>query len=154
MRPTAGENPISVLIADDSETARRGFRAILETEPDVMVVAEASTGREAVEKAAACGPGVILMDIGMPEMDGMEATRQLHRTVPEVQVLIVTMYFSEELVKGAVQAGARGYLLKSDADNELVAAIRSLCRHQQPYFSSQFGEFLRREIVNPKVGKY
>lgn len=119
-----------------------------------MVVAEASTGREAVEKAAACGPGVILMDIGMPEMDGMEATRQLHRTVPEVQVLIVTMYFSEELVKGAVQAGARGYLLKSDADNELVAAIRSLCRHQQPYFSSQFGEFLRREIVNPKVGKY
>lgn len=134
-----GANPrgTSILIADDHEVARRGFRAILECEPDLHVVAEASDGREAVEKAKTFTPCIILMDIGMPNLNGMEATRQLQRELPESQVLIVTMHSSEELLKEAMQAGAKGYLLKTDADRELITAIRSLCRHRS-YFSPRF----------------
>lgn len=128
----------SILIADDHEVARRGFRAILESEPDLHVVAEASDGCEAVEKAKAYGPCIILMDIGMPRMNGVEATRKLQKEVPESLVLIVTMHSSEELFKEAVQAGAKGYLLKSDADHELITAIRSLCR-RRTYISPRFG---------------
>jgi len=135
----------SILIADDHEMARRGFRAILESEPDLHVVAEAGDGREAIEKAKLCVPDVILMDIGMSEMNGVEATRRLQKELPDTEVLIVTMYLSVELLKAAVQAGAKGYLLKTDVDSELVSAIHSLCRHQ-PYFSPrvvavQDGEF-------------
>ena len=133
---SASSQGISILIADDHEVARRGFRAILESEPDLHVVAEASNGREAVEKAAACIPGVVLMDIGMSEMNGMEATRRLHDELPDVDVLIVTMHFSEELVKEAMLAGAKGYILKTDVDRELIAAIRTLRRHE-PYISSR-----------------
>lgn len=131
----AASRSIPILIVDDHEMARRSFRAILETEPDLHVVAEASNGLEAVEKAAACAPVVVLMDIGMAEMNGMEATRRLHHELPDIDVLIVTMHFSEELVKEAMLAGAKGYLLKTDVDRELIAAIRTLCRHES-YFSS------------------
>jgi DNA-binding NarL/FixJ family response regulator len=137
MRAQQSANSVSILIADDHEVARRGLRAILESDPDLYVVAEASDGREALEKAKAYTPSVILMDIGMPKMNGVEATRQLHKELPEAQVLIITMHFSEELLKEAMGAGAMGYLLKTDADSELVSAIHSLSR-QQCYFSPRF----------------
>ena len=130
----------SILIADDHEVARRGFRAILELEPDLRVVAEAIDGREAVEKAKACAPDVILMDIGMSDINGMEATRRLQKELPNTEVLIVTMYYSLELLEEAVQAGAKGYLLKSDADTELIVAIHALCRHRS-YFSPRLAGF-------------
>jgi DNA-binding NarL/FixJ family response regulator len=124
---------ISVLIADDHDMARRGIREIVESQPDLHVVAEASDGREAVEKARACEPSVVLTDIAMPEINGMEVTRQLQKELPGTQVLIITMHCSEELLKEAVQAGARGYLLKTNVDQELVQAIHALCRHRSHF---------------------
>ena len=121
---------ISILIADDHEVSRRGFRAILESQPDLRVVDEASDGSEAIEKAKACLPGIVLMDLGMPKLNGMEATRRLREELPNAQVLILTIHFSKELLEEAVHVGARGYLLKTEANNELVNAIRCLCRHQ------------------------
>ena len=121
---------ITVLIADDHDWARRSYRDILESESGLRVVAEACSGREAVEKAAVCGPGVVLMDISMPEMNGMEATRVLQQRYPEIEVLILTVHCSVELVKEAFHAGARGYLLKTDADTELIPAVRSVGQHQ------------------------
>jgi len=132
---------VSILIADDHDIARRGLRAILEAEPGIHVVDEAANGREAVEKAKVQTPQVVLMDIGMPEMNGVEATRRLHSDLPSAEVLILTMHFSEELLKEAVQAGALGYLLKSDADRELIEAVHAVGRHR-PYFSARFRDLV------------
>ena len=145
-----GNSPhdVSILIADDHDIARRGLRAILEAEPDLHVVDEAANGREAVEKAKMRSPQVVLMDIGMPEMNGVEATRRLHSDLPDAEVLILTMHFSEELLKEAVQAGAHGYLLKTDADRELIAAVHALGQHR-PYFSARFRDMMASGADNP-----
>ncbi len=136
-RANRSARAVSVLIADDHEVARHGIRAILESERDLRVVAEAGNGREVMEKIKSCVPDVVLMDIGMPEMNGMETTRRLRQEFPNIEVLILTMHFSEELLNEAVQAGAKGYVLKNDADEELIGAVHSVSRHRS-YYSSKF----------------
>jgi len=115
---------ISVLLVDDHSLVRRGFRRILEDEKDIEVVAEASDGREAVKLAEELRPNVIVMDCAMPGMNGLEATRQILAKEPKALVLMLSMHPEETLVKQAMDAGARGYVLKNAVDLELGAAIR------------------------------
>jgi DNA-binding NarL/FixJ family response regulator len=132
---------VRILIADDHEVVRRGLRALLEAQPDWEVVAEAVTGRDAIEKAKQTTPDVAIIDVGMPELNGLEATRQVLKALPPTEVLILTMHESEQIVREVLDAGARGYVLKSDAGRDLVAAVEALCQHRT-FFSSKISEML------------
>jgi DNA-binding NarL/FixJ family response regulator len=120
------QDKISVLLVDDHALVRRGFRRILEDEDDIVVVGEAGNGREAVKLAAELHPRVIVMDCAMPEMNGLEATRQILGKHPQAMVLMLSMHPEETLVRQALDAGARGYVLKNAVDLELGAAIRKV----------------------------
>ena len=115
-----------ILIADDHEVARRGIHALLESHAGWQVCAEAGDGREAVELAASSKPDLILLDIGMPNLNGLEAARQILAASPDVPILILTMHDSDNVVREVLRAGARGFLLKSDAGRDLVAAVEAL----------------------------
>jgi len=117
---------IRVLVADDQSMVRAGFRMLLAGEEDIEVVAEASNGREAVDKAARFKPGVILMDIRMPEMDGLKATRRILADDDEARILILTTFDLDEYVYEALRAGASGFVLKDDTPEQLIAAIRTV----------------------------
>ena len=114
---------IRVLVADDQSMVRAGFRMLLAGEDDIEVVAEASNGKEAVEKAARFDPTVVLMDIRMPELDGLEATRRILAADPDARVLVLTTFDLDEYVYGALKAGARGFLLKDAGPALLTQAI-------------------------------
>ena len=117
---------ISVLVADDQSMVRAGFRMLLGGQEDITVVAEASNGVEAVQQAARFGPNVILMDIRMPELDGLEATRQIIAADPAARVLILTTFDLDEYVYEALRAGASGFVLKDDPPEQLIAAVRTV----------------------------
>lgn len=117
---------ISILIADDHTLLRDGISAILEDEPDMVIVGEASNGREAVRLAGQLKPNVILMDIAMPLLNGLEATRQIKREHPEINVLVLTMYDHEEYFRQMLEVGASGYIIKRAAASELVSAIHAV----------------------------
>ncbi len=129
-------HPLRILIADDHSVVRAGLRALLESRHGWEVVAEASDGREAVDKATKLKPDVAVLDIGMPLLNGVEATRRIRAASPSTEILILTMHESDDLVHQVVQAGARGYILKDEADRVLLAAIES-ARHHKPYFSTR-----------------
>jgi len=131
--------PVRILIADDHQVVRTGLRALLESRAGWQVCAEAANGREAVEKAGQLKPDVAVLDIGMPLLNGVEATRQIRKLSPQTEVLILTMHDSEVLVQEVLEAGANGYILKDDADRNLVAAVDALRRHK-PYLSSRVSE--------------
>jgi DNA-binding NarL/FixJ family response regulator len=120
--------PIHVLIADDHTLFRDGLRALLHSLPDVAVVGEAATGGEAVVQAEKLQPDVVLMDIQMPGINGIEATRQIVRTSPHIGVVIVTMFEDNDSVFAAMRAGARGYVLKGADQEEMLRAIRAVAR--------------------------
>jgi DNA-binding NarL/FixJ family response regulator len=122
--------PVRVLIADDHFVVRRGIGAMLASLDNFVVVAEAATGVEAVREAQLTEPDVIIMDINMPVMNGIESTRQLSRIVPGAAVLVLTMFDDDETVLSAMRAGARGYLLKGAIQDEMVAAIQSVAAGQ------------------------
>ena len=115
---------IRVLIADDHPTLREGLRAILDTQPDIEVVGEAATGQQAVDRAAVLQPDIVLMDLEMPELDGVEATRHIHERLPHPRVIVFTAFDTDDRILGAVQAGAQGYLLKGAPRDEIFRAIR------------------------------
>jgi DNA-binding NarL/FixJ family response regulator len=117
---------IRVLVADDQSMVRAGFRMLLADEPDIDVVAEASNGFEAVQKAARFDPTVILMDIRMPELDGLEATRRVVQADQSARVLIVTTFDLDEYVYEALRAGASGFVLKDEPPERLIAAVRTV----------------------------
>jgi DNA-binding NarL/FixJ family response regulator len=117
---------IRVLVADDQSMVRAGFRMLLAGEEDIEVVAEASNGKEAVEKAARFDPTVVLMDIRMPELDGLEATRRILAANPEARVLVLTTFDLDEYVYEALRAGASGFVLKDDPPEQLIAAVRTV----------------------------
>jgi len=127
---------LRILIVDDHEVVRRGLRALVEPHPDWEVCGEAVTGREAVEKTKKLKPEVVVMDITMPELNGLEATRQIMKIAPETGVLILTVHESEQLVRAVLEAGAQGYVLKSDAGRDLVAAVEALSQHKVFFTSS------------------
>ncbi len=115
---------IRVLIADDHPLLRQGIRSLLEAQPDMKVVGEAGDGSEAVEMALAQEPDVVLMDVGMPRVDGLEATRRIREGCPQAKVLVLTVHAEPEYVQGLLRAGADGYLLKSTYGKSLVDAVR------------------------------
>lgn len=119
-------NEISVLLVDDHSLVRRGFRRMLEDEPDIRVAGEAANGRQAVDLAARLNPQVVVMDLSMPEMDGVQATREILRDRPDTSVLILSMHADENYVRNAREAGAKGYLMKNAVDVDLATAIRTL----------------------------
>jgi two-component system response regulator NreC len=123
---TTMSQKISILIADDHTLLRNGIRALLEDEHDMVVVGDANDGREAVRLAALLKPNVILMDIAMPLLNGLEATRQIKREHPEINVLVLTMYDHEEYFRQMLEVGASGYIIKRVAASELVGAIRAV----------------------------
>jgi len=121
---------LRILVADDHEVVRRGLRALLESRPGWEVCGEATTGREAVEKARELKPDLVVLDITMPELNGLEATRQILKALPRTEVLVLTIHESEQVVHEVLEAGARGYVLKSDAGRDLVAAVQALSQHK------------------------
>src|SRR5882724_11094314 len=119
---------ITVLLADDHTLVRQGFRALLEAEPDIAIVGEAGTGRQAVQLARKLRPDVVLMDIAMPLLNGLEATRQIIKEVPSSKVLVLSSYSDDEYVHLLTEAGAAGYLLKEAVVTDLVKAIREVSK--------------------------
>ncbi len=120
-----------IFIADDHEVVRKGLMSLLQAQPDWEVCGEAADGREAVDKAQQLKPDVVILDIGMPSLNGLEATRQILKSNPQAKVLILTLHDSDQVVREVLNAGARGFLLKSDAARDLVAASR-LCGGIRP----------------------
>src|SRR2546422_2051442 len=125
-----------IFIADDHEVVRKGLCALLQAQPDWEVCGEAADGREAVEKVQELKPDVVILDIGMPSLNGLEATRQILKGNPQARVLILTLHDSDQVVREVLNAGARGFLLKSDAARDLVAAVEAL-RRGKTHFTSK-----------------
>jgi len=137
------------MLADDHEMMRRGLRAILIEQRGWEICGEAADGRQAVELAQKLRPDVIVMDIAMPELNGLEATRQIRRAVPRAEILVLTSDESETLVRDVLMAGARGYVMKSDVSRVLVQAVENLSHHR-PYFTSKVAEVLLKEFGREK----
>ena len=126
---------VRILIADDHELTRRGVQVCLETQTEWKVVGEAATGSEAVAKATLLKPDVVVLDISMPELNGLETTRQILEAVPQAEIAIFTMHDSEKLVQRALEAGARAFVTKSDVAAHLVDAVNALRQHKA-FFTS------------------
>ena len=126
--PPPAEKSVRILIADDHDVVRMGIRLLLESQPGWVVCGEARTGREAVAKALELRPDLIILDVSMPELNGVEVTRQIRRTLP-ASILIVTMYDSERMARAAIEAGASGYLSKADAGQVLLDAVHAVLGH-------------------------
>jgi two-component system response regulator NreC len=122
---------LRILLADDHGLVRRGARAILQAQRDWKVVGEAANGREALEKAVKLKPDVLVADISMPELDGIEVTRQIRESLPEIKVLVLTMHESEHMVRRALQSGANGYLLKTDIVDYLPKAVKAIADNKR-----------------------
>ena len=137
MMPT----PLRIVIVDDHAVVRRGVRALLESRDGWEVVAEATTGREALDAVRRSHPDIVVMDLSLPELNGLEATRHIVRESPHTEVLVLTMHHSEELAREVLKAGARGYVLKSDADENLITAVEALQQHK-PFLTSGVTEFM------------
>jgi len=135
-----------VLIADDHDVIRRGVRTLLETRPHLHVVAEASNGRAALEEARSTRPDIAVIDFSLPELNGLDLTLALKRELPRIEILLFTMHDREELVLDVLRAGARGYVLKSDAEKHLLAAVDALSIHR-PYFSGVVSETLLERFL-------
>jgi DNA-binding NarL/FixJ family response regulator len=133
--------PLRILVVDDHAVVRRGVRALLESHEGWEVCGEATTGRDAVEEARRLRPAVVVMDLSLPGLNGLDATRQILQDAPDTEVLVLTMHHSEELARDVLQAGARGYVLKRDADENLIAAVDSLRQHK-PFLTSTVTEFV------------
>ncbi len=133
--------PLRLLIADDYEVVRRGIRSLLGDRLDWEIVGEAASGREAVEQATRLRPDIAIVDISMPELNGIEATRQIRKSIPQTEVLILTRHDSEELARGMLSAGARGYVLKSDMGCDLIAAIEAVAQ-RKPFFTAAVSEMV------------
>ena len=143
---------LRIVVVDDHAVVRRGVRALLESQPGWEVSAEATTGREAVETAKRLQPDIVVMDLSLPELNGLDATRQIVKESPRTEVLVLTMHHSEELARNVLQAGARGFILKSDADECLIAAVDSLRQHK-PFLTSTVTEFVLGDYLRRAEGQ-
>ena len=135
-----------VMIVDDHAAVRRGVQSILQTFPEWEFCGEATNGQEAVELAEELNPEIIIMDVSMPVLNGLEATRIIHGTHPKTKILLLTLHSSTELVRSAFRAGARGYVLKSDAENELMRALNVVVG-EGTYISPTIDEGAAKKVI-------
>jgi two-component system response regulator NreC len=140
---------VRVLLADDHQMMRRGVRAVIEGMPGWEVCGEASNGREAIVMVEKLRPMIVVMDVSMPELNGLEATRQIKKTSPETEIMMFTGHENEELVHQVFEAGARSYILKTDGREKLETALRALAEHK-PYFTTEIGEILFAKFLHGK----
>src|SRR5215813_12999890 len=138
--------PIRVLLADDHTLIRAGLRMVVTAQSDLSVIGEANDGREALAMADKLKPDVVVMDIGMPSLNGIEACRQIHNSLPQTQVVMLSMHSDEGYVLRALKAGARGYLLKDSAEADLVRAIEAVAEGKS-YFSPAVGKVLLEDYM-------
>jgi DNA-binding NarL/FixJ family response regulator len=132
---------LRILVADDHDLMRRGLRAMLETHAGWKICGEAHTGREAVAKTGELNPDVTVLDISMPEMDGLEAARQIRQNSPSTEVLVLSMHYSDQLIREIIETGVRGFVTKSDSDRDLVLAVEALANHK-PFFTPHATELM------------
>lgn len=140
---------LRILIADDHEVVRHGVRALLEGHAGWEVCSEAADGREAVEQAVHQRPDVVILDIGMPNLNGLDATKQILRQLPDARVLVLTMHESAQVVREVLEAGARGFLMKSDAGRDLITAVEALQRHKT-FFTSKVAEMVLDSLLKTR----
>jgi NarL family two-component system response regulator LiaR len=140
--------PIRVYIADDHPIVRRGIKDLLETEAGIQVVGEAANGKDAIDEVEELRPHVILMDLVMPVIEGIEATRQIRSRLPEVRILVLTSFATDDKVFPAIKAGASGYLMKDTAPEDLIRAIRQVYRGE-PTLHPLIAQKLLNEITSP-----
>ena len=133
--------PVRILVADDHDIIRRGLKQLLTSRPGWEVCGEAKTGREAVALAEQLKPEIVVLDISMPELNGLEAARRIHKLLPKTGILFLTLHFSDQLLRDIVEAGARAYIMKSDADRDLVSAVEALANHRT-FFTACAAEML------------
>jgi DNA-binding NarL/FixJ family response regulator len=143
---------ITIFLADDHNVVREGLRLLLETQPDFKVIGEAANGREAVRQMNQHCPDVAILDIAMPELNGVEATRQLRQVCPATRIIILSMHASSVHIFQALQAGARGYLLKAAAGSELIHAVRAVQAGQR-YLSQKIIETVLNDLSQPEAAK-
>ena len=137
---------LRILIVDDHAVVRRGVRSLLESHEGWEVCGEATTGRDAVEQSRQLRPDIVVMDLSLPDLNGLDATRQILRDAPGTEVLVLTMHRSEELARDVLRAGARGFIMKSDAGESLITAIDTLRQHQ-PFLTSTVTNFVLDDFV-------
>ncbi len=137
--------PLRILIADDHDLFRRGVKALLQTHAGWEICGEASTGREAVAKAKELIPDVVILDISMPELNGAEAARSIRMESKNTEILILSVHYSDQLVRDIIDAGARGYVLKSDSDPDVLVAVENLASHK-PFFTRRPREVIQDEF--------
>ena len=143
------QEALRILVADDHEMIRKGLRSVILPHEGWSICGEATNGREAVEMARRLRPNVVIMDVTMPELNGLDATRQIRKELPDCRVLILTMHESEQLIHEVLSVGASGYVLKTDAGNLVTTALESLSR-RQPFFTSKVSKMLLREYRSPR----
>ena len=136
-----GTKTVRILIVDDHDIIRRGLKQLLTARSGWDVCGEAKTGREAVALAEQLRPEIVILDISMPDLNGLEAARRIHKLLPKTGILILTLHFSDQLVRDIVEAGARAYIMKSDADRDLVSAVEALANHRT-FFTPRAAEML------------
>ena len=132
---------LRILIADDHDLLRRGVKTLLESHPGWEICGEASTGREAVAKAEELKPDIVVLDISMPDLNGVEAARRIRKASVDTEILILSMHYSDQLIREIVDAGVRGYIVKSDSDRDLIIAVETLAKHK-PYFTPHATEVI------------
>jgi DNA-binding NarL/FixJ family response regulator len=142
--------PISVFLADDHPVVRNGLQLILQAEADINVVGEAADGHEAVRRVEKAKPDVVVMDIAMPGLNGIEATKKIRVACPEARVLILSMHATAEHIYQALQAGAQGYLLKESAGEEVIKAVRALCKGKR-YLSEKISETMVNDYLQQRA---
>ncbi len=140
---------VRILLADDHSVVRRGLKALLESKKGWKVCAEVGDGRTAIAEAERHKPDVAILDIGMPELNGVEATRQIRAASPGTEVLILSAHGSEKLAREIFDAGGRGYLVKEDADQDLLAAVDAVSRHKS-YFTQKLSDWVARQMPDPR----
>ena len=146
MQATTREKKIRILLADDHTVVRRGLRLLLEGQPEFSVVAEAADGKQAVEAAEAAKPDVVVLDIAMPNLNGIEAAQRILSAAPSISIVVLSMHADEGYVLRALKAGAKGYLLKDSAEGDLIEAIKSVTRGKT-FFSAEITKMLAEDYV-------
>jgi DNA-binding NarL/FixJ family response regulator len=146
---------LRILVVDDHEIVRKGLRAVLEKQPGWQVVAEAANGREAIEKAIETKPDITILDISMPSLNGLEAVRQIVKKVRRTKILVLTVHDSDVMINQVLEAGARGFLLKTDAGRDLVTAVEAL-RQDKTYFTQKADQLILNrylDVGNPPAAE-